>query len=195
MVHNVLHADDPPHRLALGVAIGVAVAFTPTVGFQMALIVFVAWVLGANRLVGVPLAWISNPATMAPIFYVCYRVGVAMTGYGGVGAAWWAELGRPPGGWWANVSFYWSRLLEIAVPLWAGSLVVAGVAGVATYAVVDRMIRGYRLRRWGQLVPCSEVRDQKPEARSQKSETRGRRPEVRNQKRVRRREPLSPSGL
>lgn len=43
--HNVLHADDPPHRLALGAAIGVFVAFMPAVGFQMMINFFLAWLL------------------------------------------------------------------------------------------------------------------------------------------------------
>ena len=72
--HNVLHADDPPHRLALGAAIGVFVAFTPTVGLQMMLTVSLAWLLRANKVIGLPVVWISNPATLVPIYYSCYVV-------------------------------------------------------------------------------------------------------------------------
>ena len=75
MLHSILKADDPPHRLALGVAIALFVTFTPTIGFQSVLVVALAWLFGANKLVGLPLIWISNPATFVPIYYPAYRLG------------------------------------------------------------------------------------------------------------------------
>ena len=74
-VHRVLHVDDTPHRIALGVAIGVFVAWTPTIGFQMPLTVALAWLLGANKLFSVPFVWISNPLTFVPIYMPNYLVG------------------------------------------------------------------------------------------------------------------------
>ena len=75
VVHNVLRADDPPHRLALAVAIALFVTFTPTIGFRSVLVVLLAWMFGANKLVGLPLVWISNPATFVPIDYPSYLTG------------------------------------------------------------------------------------------------------------------------
>jgi uncharacterized protein len=155
ITHRVLHADDPPHRLALGVAIGVFVTFTPTVGFQMVIAVFLAWWLRANKAVGVPVVWISNPATFVPIYYSCYWVGRHILGKNGIGRAWWAELTRPPEGWWPAVTFYWSRFTEIAWPLWIGGFIVGGACEVVSYYLVYHLIRAYRLRRWGQLLPPS----------------------------------------
>ncbi len=157
VVHHLLHADDPPHRLALGAAIGMFVTFTPTIGFQMAIVVFLAWLLRANKVVGVPLVWISNPATLAPIFYPCYVVGRLILNYPSIGAAWWKELAHPPEGWSAGVAFYWTKLLEIALPLWVGCLVVGSILGYLTYHVVYRTVCVYRLRRWGQLTPPSRA--------------------------------------
>ena len=73
--HNILHVDDPPHSLALGLAIGVFLAFTPTVGIQMVLAGIITWILGANKAVSVTVVWISNPATLVPIYWSGYRVG------------------------------------------------------------------------------------------------------------------------
>ncbi|MDA1054245.1 MAG: DUF2062 domain-containing protein [Planctomycetota bacterium] len=75
VLHSVLHTDDPPARLALGAAIGMFFMFTPTFGFQMLLVVFVAWLLRANKAVGLPIVWISNPATMIILYYPCYYIG------------------------------------------------------------------------------------------------------------------------
>ena len=155
IVHSVLHVDDPPHRLALGAALGVFVTFTPTVGFQMLVVLFLAWLLRANKAIGVPLVWLSNPATFVPIFYPCYVLGRLILGRPPIreGWAWWKELATPPEGWATAIAFYWAKFLEIALPLWVGCLVVGLILGYLTYHFTYRMICAYRLRRWGQLTP------------------------------------------
>ena len=159
--HTVLHADDPPHRLALGLAIGMFITFTPTVGLQMVLTAFFAWLLRANKLVGLPIVWISNPATIPPIFYFCYRVGRWVLQQEPVGIEWWSELSQPTGTFWERISFYWDRLAEIAAPLWVGSLLVAMILGYATYYVSYYAIYGYRMKRWGQLMPPKKEKNEK----------------------------------
>ncbi len=153
MYHNVLHADDPPHRLALGGAIGMFVAFTPAVGFQMMINFFLAWLLRANKVIGLPIVWITNPATIVPIYYFCYVVGRSMLGWEAVHRDWWTRLAQPPPGWWATVAFYWSRLIEIAAPLWLGCSVIGLLLAYPTYYGLYYIVRNYRLRKWGQLLP------------------------------------------
>jgi uncharacterized protein len=153
LLHHVLHADDPPDRLALGAAIGVFITFTPTVGFQTPLVIFCAWLLRANKVIGLPILWISNPATMVPIYYGCYAVGRFVLQVDAIGRRWWNELYRPPDNWWDAVVFYWSRLLHIAGPLWLGSVIVGLLLAYPTYYAVYHAIVRYRLLRWGQLVP------------------------------------------
>jgi uncharacterized protein (DUF2062 family) len=151
VLHSVLHADDPPSRLALGAAIGIFVTFTPTFGFQMLLVVFAAWLLRANKTVGLPIVWISNPATVVLIYYPCYVVGLTLLGREPIDSQWWSELRKPPAGWWPAVEFYWLQLLEVATPLWLGCLVVAACTSIPTYYLVYHVIRVYRLRRTGRL--------------------------------------------
>jgi uncharacterized protein (DUF2062 family) len=142
--HNLLHADDPPHRLALGMAIGMFVAFTPTVGVQMVFAGFLSWLLRANKVVSVAVVWISNPGTMVPIYWYCYRIGCAVLALDPVGRPWWSDLAHPPDRWWPAVAFYWSRLMEIAGPLWLGSSIVGVICGYVTYYVVYHAIRYHR---------------------------------------------------
>ena len=151
--HSVLHADDPPHRLALGIAIGVFVTFTPTVGLQMMIVVFLAWLFRANKLVGLPIVWITNPATIMPIFYTCYRIGGTILGRPAVGLHWWGRLAERPDPWWDRVQFYWNHFMEIAAPLWIGSMLLSLILGYAVYYISYYAIAGYRMRRWGQLMP------------------------------------------
>jgi uncharacterized protein (DUF2062 family) len=150
IIHNVLKADDPPHRLALGIGIALFVTFTPTIGVQSALVILLAWMFGANKLVGLPVVWISNPATFVPIYYPCYRLGRWILGGEPVSMRWWRELGHPPPGSGAAVRFYWTRLLEIIEPLTVGCLFVAipiaGFGYVMTYQAVVKY-RELRARR------------------------------------------------
>jgi len=150
VIHNVLKADDPPHRLALGIAIALFVTFTPTIGAQSALVVLLAWMFGANKLVGLPVVWISNPATFVPIYYPCYRLGRWILGGEPVSMRWWRELASPPEGSGEALRFYWTRILEIIEPLTVGCLFVAipiaGFGYVMTYQAVVKY-RELRARR------------------------------------------------
>lgn len=151
VMHNILHADDPPHDLALGIAIGVFVAFLPIFGAHMVLVVFLAWLLRANKLVGTPVVWLMNPATAIPIYYACYVLGVVLLGEENVGRAWWSQLAHPPANHWAAVSFYWEHLMKVAMPLTVGCTVVGLLFAVPTYVVSLHLIRRYRQRRAARL--------------------------------------------
>ena len=146
VIHNLLHADDPPHRLALGVAIGMFFTFTPFIGVQMLLVVAAAWLLRANKVVGVPLVWISNPATFVPIFYPCYLIGRTLLGWPGVGKKWWEALAHPPEGFLAGATFYWQRVLEIFTPLILGCFVVGLPLSIMSYLITRTVIERYRAR-------------------------------------------------
>lgn len=144
---NILHANDPPYRLAMGLGIGAFVTLTPTIGVQMVLVVVLSWLLRANKAVGVPLVWISNPATFVPIYYPCYWLGRQLLDMPGKGAAWWEQWSQPPDGFAAAMQFYWGLVLEIAGPLWLGCLIVGTIAGGATYLIAFQAIALYRSRK------------------------------------------------
>jgi uncharacterized protein (DUF2062 family) len=48
----------------------VFVAFTPTVGIQV-IVLFLTWLLCANKAISLPIVWLSNPATIVPIYWGC----------------------------------------------------------------------------------------------------------------------------
>lgn len=157
LVHDLLHADDPPHPLALGVALGVFFAFIPFFGIQMVFVVLFAWLLKANKLVGAPLVWITNPITIVPIYSFCYWVGVRILGQESIGNNKWTALADPPHGWAAATSFYWGQLYEVGLPILLGSAVVGLAVACPVYLITYHAIRFYRLRRWGQLVPSQNA--------------------------------------
>lgn len=152
--YRILHVDDTPHRIALGVAIGLFVTWTPTIGFQMALTVLLCAIFRANKLVGVPFVWISNPLTIIPIYYwTGYCIGVRF--FRGAEAAtltdWWAMVGEvfysglPL---WSRIAGFWKFALNIAGPLWLGSVLCGVVIGTATYWATYVAVVRYR-RRFG----------------------------------------------
>ena len=150
---RILHADDPPHRIALGLGIGMFVAMTPTIGAQMVVAGFLCWLFRANKVLGMAIVWLSNPATALPIFYVNYVVGNTVLQRKWIGQTYWQDLQSPPPGWWPTVKFYWREFMVIVEPLWLGSLMLGLLFGYIVYYVAYHGVRSYRLRRWGQLVP------------------------------------------
>ncbi len=159
VVHRILHIDDTPHRLALGIALGVFLAWTPTIGFQMALVLLLAPIIRANGRVGLPVVWISNPLTFAIIYYPNYLLGrlflqgfglnvssdctqeqlvdllAKLKGFSNIlqnftEVAFWNELGQV--------------LLHLGVELWVGSILAGIVLGGISYIISYRFINWYR---------------------------------------------------
>jgi uncharacterized protein (DUF2062 family) len=160
-VHKILHADDPPHKLALGIAVGLFVALLPLIGVQMMLSVILAWAVRANKAVGVALVWISNPFTMVFLYYPGYWIGCRFMGLDP--RAQWVELIQG-GGFnpssikslsWEKVAAKWDNITDFIAPLFLGTFIVATVAGIISYYISLYIIRTYRLKRWGQLMPPS----------------------------------------
>lgn len=69
----MLHGE--PHAIAGGFALGLILAFTPTVGIQMILAVVIATPLNLNRAAAIVPLWISNPLTIVPMYAFSYWVG------------------------------------------------------------------------------------------------------------------------
>jgi uncharacterized protein (DUF2062 family) len=68
-----LHGD--PHYVALGMAIGVFVACTPTIPFHSILAVALAILLGASKPAALLGVWVSNPFTVLFLYFACFKVG------------------------------------------------------------------------------------------------------------------------
>lgn len=64
-----------PRAVAGGFALGVFIAFTPTIGVQIFLVIFLGTILNLNRPAAIIAVWITNVATMVPIYTFNYWVG------------------------------------------------------------------------------------------------------------------------
>ncbi|UCG33860.1 MAG: DUF2062 domain-containing protein [Phycisphaerales bacterium] len=154
VVYRVLHADDTPHRIALGVAVGLFVAMSPLFGLHMILALILAIILRANRAIAIAAAWVCNPATFLPILSLNWFVGQtvipqeALQDPGQIQR----RISQATGG--AEGLFsaeFWVGLFNLIVGLgaeiWVGSIVVGLVVAPAGYLVIHRAVLWHRHHR------------------------------------------------
>lgn len=157
VVNRILGLNDTPHRIAWGVFLGFVVAFTPTIGLQMMIFVVVATLLRANKFSGIPVIWLTNPVTMVPVYYTCWRVGAFLLNTEedpGRGQRIIDQLMGAETEWsWGRLleSTFWlelgSTLGELGKELWLGGFVVGVVGGAAAYPLTLWGVRAYRRAR------------------------------------------------
>ena len=109
--------------VARGLALGVFVALTPTMGVQIALTLVAAFFLRVNIPVAVAACWITNPLTAPFIYTLQYKLGVWL-----VGAPSLEELHG-----YADVM---KRVMRHARPLWVGSLLSGTLLSGLSYGLV-----------------------------------------------------------
>jgi len=69
-----------PHYIAMGMAVGVFVAFTPTIPFHTILAVSLAFVCRGSKPAALLGSWLSNPLTIPAFYYGSYRLGMILLG-------------------------------------------------------------------------------------------------------------------
>lgn len=152
LAHRVLHADDTAHSIALGTGVAMFVAFLPLVGFQTVIAVGIAALLRANKVVCIPIVWITNVFTMVPIYGACLALGRFVLSKSGPSEelAVLATLESTPTAGILELA-YWQaalqRTLEVGAELWVGCFIVATVTSVASYFFARWGVSAYRERR------------------------------------------------
>jgi len=165
LLHHVLHADDSPHAIALGVGVATLVAFLPLVGFQTAIALGVAALLRANKAVCIPIVWITNPFTIVPIYGACLALGrwllAAPASSDEVEVL--ARLAPEPEavhsllawGFWKNLFVH---LAGLGVELWVGCAIVGVVLGLLSYGLARWGVVSYRERRRQRMLRRNLIR-------------------------------------
>ena len=80
VITRLITINDTPHAIALGTAIGMFLAMTPTVGVQIILAAVICTIIKANRFAACVMVFVSNPLTMIPIYWADYWLGSILTG-------------------------------------------------------------------------------------------------------------------
>ena len=159
-IRRLLQLDDTPESIARGVALGIFIAMTPTVGVQMILVAIVHTLCRANRIAGFVMVYISNPVTMIPIYWLDYAIGwlvlQPISGIEWLGYQHFAELFdlSQAQGLGSAATEFASRAVDLGVgiagPLCLGGLILGTVCAVPTYPITLRLIR--QQRQWRQSI-------------------------------------------
>jgi uncharacterized protein (DUF2062 family) len=136
---RVVRLSGSPHAIALGIAIGVAVSFTPFIGFHTLLAIGIAFLLGGNLIAAALGTVVGNPLTFPIIWGVTYRLGKAI-------------LGTPHVRGEENVAHSmavrsFERLWPLLKPMLVGAVPLALVTGVLAYVLVYQAIVAFRALR------------------------------------------------
>jgi uncharacterized protein (DUF2062 family) len=123
-LRGLVQGDDPPWRIALALAVGVFISFTPLLGLQTLLALLVATLTRLNRAAAVAGVWINLP-WFAPFVY-----GAGLT----LGAA---ILPDPSG------------LGQLSLALVVGTSILGLAAAVVTWVIAFGVIRARRARHAG----------------------------------------------
>jgi uncharacterized protein (DUF2062 family) len=135
-LRSLVALNDPPHKLALAFALGVFVAFSPTLGLHVITCLALGWIFRLNKLVILTASFINNPWTVVPLYGVCIWFGLKITGHDAtVPQIAWNELTL------ANSydvlkPFLWSYLV--------GTLIVGAVAAFVSYFLFYEIVVRYR---------------------------------------------------
>jgi len=138
--------DDSAHSIALGTAIGMFIALTPTVGIQMLIVICFAFLTRPlfrfNQFAALITVYVSNPLTIVPIYWFDYKVGTYYVG-GSMTQNDFARILEFEGfsGWWETVK---QLLLEVGSPLIIGSLIVATFFSLVTYPILLRLVMHFQ---------------------------------------------------
>lgn len=176
VVKRVLHANDTPHRIALGVGLATFVGFTPTMGLQTAIALGLAALFRANKAVCIPIVWVTNPLTFVPIYGACWWLGaMILPGSESLGgqAAVLEKLHafENGGGFFANffnAEFWYGILhlmLELGGELWLGCTIVGAVGGLTMYFLTRWGVTTYRVKHEEHLKRKQQRREERRAAR------------------------------
>ena len=132
---------------------GIWIAMLPIVGIQMAVAFFVALIVRANLPLIVALQWISNPFTVAPIYFADYEIGLLILELFGIDYARNKLL---------TADFDWSgltiseliktflKLIDTFPPMFVGGSVVGislGVLAVFLYKAIAKLYKSPTTKR------------------------------------------------
>lgn len=117
-------------------AVGLFAAFVP-VPMQMAIAGAIAIVVEAYLPVSIALVWITNPVTIPPVFYACYRLGAWLLGMEAVGGRTLFTSGK-----------FFDALGQIWQPLILGSLVTGLTLAAAFYFGTRTAWRALVMHKW-----------------------------------------------
>jgi len=157
--YKVLHIEDSPHRIALGLAIGLFIAWTPLLGVHLLLVIALSILLRANKFAAFVSVWVSNIFTIPFVYYPNYLVGRAVynifTPDSAMSSqqvsAFFNKLFAPGN---MLIGFYtkeywrqfWILIKTIGPELWIGGFILGGLIAGVSYVICYNIIKSHRTK-------------------------------------------------
>jgi len=125
-----------PHYIALGMAIGIFVSFTPTIPFQMVLGIAIAFILRGSKSAAAIGVWASNPVTIPVFYYVEFKMGCML-------------LGRsiPFDAKYKSITVLLKLGWDVTLVMMVGGIVLGIVSGFITYFATRRIAAAVHAKR------------------------------------------------
>ena len=123
-------------EVARGMAMGVFIGMSPTMGLQMPIALFVAMLLRENKLAAILGVWVTNPLTAIPIYTFNFQVGQYLLGT--------PELKMPK---LDALSEVMALGHDFLLPLTLGCFAVGLVSAAVTYLLTLKVYRAIKAER------------------------------------------------
>ena len=164
--HRLRRLPDTPHNIALGIACGVFVSFSPFFGFHFVYAGMMAMMLRGNVLAALLGTFFGNPLTFPVIATVSLGLGRRMLGlsvandtahsitesFGSAASGLWQSIlalfGMAPPALW-KLELFWR---EIFLPYYIGGLLPGLASAIAFYFLSRPLIAAYQKRRRARML-------------------------------------------
>ncbi len=138
MYHRLMRLPGSAHSVAAGFACGVALSFTPFVGFHFVLAALLAWIIGANVIASAVGTIVGNPWTFPIIWLAIYRLGSLILG--------WEVAETLPEGF--TFTYIVDHPFAVLLPMTVGGIPLSVLAWILAYWPMRNFVAKYkRLRR------------------------------------------------
>jgi len=160
--HRMRRISATPHTIALGVAAGAFISFTPFIGFHFLLAAVIAIALGGSIVASALGTAVGNPLTFPFIWLASYNLGALLLGYRqrtritiDLPDNMLVLLFSEPGAFWRA---FWFAIDPYVVPMTVGGVPLGLACGLAVYFIVRSAVAGYQRRREARLCRQRQVR-------------------------------------
>ena len=149
--HRVRRIGASPHNIALGLATGVFMGFSPLIGFHLIIAAILCWLLGASFIAAAIGTFVCNPL-MCPLMMVGnYQVGMLLIGeqisedfvFQGPELTWSYIVTDPI----HVASELWASLAPVFLPMMLGSLIMGMAVAIPAYFSARALVDAHQRRR------------------------------------------------
>ena len=135
LVKRVTRLSGTPHNIAVGVACGVAISFTPFIGFHLLGAFLLCLLVRGNYVAAAAGTLVGNPWTFPFIWVVIYKLGSWLLG---------TRVAQLESVQHWDLATFFAEVEAVFWPMVVGGVPLALVAGLLTYFPLVRIIAAYQ---------------------------------------------------